>query len=395
MSQDDTHDSPHKRDTKLIHSGHKPASYHGIVAPPIVRASTIAYENLAAYTSPDTKFRYGRYATPLSENLTSALSILENGYNAILAPSGLAAITAALQGFLSVGDHVLIVDTIYPPTRDFCDDILVRMGIEVEYYAATLNAGIERKIKEKTKVIYLESPGSATYDIQNVPEIVRIAKKHGITTMLDNSWASGVLYRPIDHGVNLSILSCTKYINGHSDAMLGAVVADTEETYKILKKATLNLGTCAGSEETNLALRGLKTLNIRMKEAGERALNVATWLEQHELVEQVYHPALESHPQHELWKRDFYGCNGLLSMRLRSASMEAVAAFVDNLKIFIIGSSWGGYESLLQPQYLKNYRTATPWTEEGFIARLQIGFEDTDDLIADLDQALNKFGENL
>ncbi len=380
------------RDTKLVHSGHKPSDYHGVVGTPVVRTSTIAYDDLAAYENPDTKYRYGRFVTPLSENFTDALTTLENGYNAVVAPSGLGAITSALLGFLNSGDHLLIVDTIYGPTRDFCDDVLIRMGVEVEYYPANIGADIANKVKPNTAVIYMESPGSATFDIQDVPAIVKVAKENDIITMLDNSWASGVLFRPIEHGVNLSILSCTKYINGHSDGMLGAVVADTEKTFNILNRSVRNLGVCAGSEETNLGIRGLKTISIRMKEAGERALKVAKWLEQHEHIQRVYHPALPSHPAHDIWKRDFDGCNGLLSILLKPASKQANKAFVDGLNIFVIGSSWGGYESLLQPQYLKKYRTAEVWEEEGFVARLQIGFEDTQDLIDDLDQALEKFG---
>lgn len=376
------------KETKTIHSGYDPSEYHGIVNAPVVRTSTIIYKDLAAYESPDTKFRYGRYNTPLVQNFCDALAELENGVDAIAAPSGLAAITTALIAFLKTGDHVLMVDSLYPPARAFCNRVLTKTGIEVEYYDPKLGADIEGLVKDNTAVIYMESPGSATYDVQDVPAIVEVAKKRGIITMLDNSWASGVLYNPIDHGVNLCILSCTKYINGHSDAMLGAVVADSEKTFKQLQKCARDLGVCAGSEEVSLGLRGLKTIHIRIKEAGERALKIAKWLEKNEHIERVYHPALPSDPSHELWKRDFSGCNGLVTIVLKPYEKEAVRKFVESMEVFAIGSSWGGYESLMQPQYMESYRSAVKWEEKGFVLRFQIGFEDSDDLIADIEQAM-------
>ena len=379
---------PQSKETQTIHSGHDPDDYHGIVNAPVVRTSTIIYKDMAAYENPDTKYRYGRYTTPLVESFCEALAELENGYASIVAPSGLAAITTALMAFLKAGDHVLMVDSLYPPARSFCNRVLTKMGVQVEYYDPKINAEIETLIKDNTAVIYMESPGSATYDIQDVPAMVAVARKHGIITMLDNSWASGVLYNPIDHGVDLSILSCTKYINGHSDAMMGAVVASSEKAFKPLQKCARDLGMCAGSEEVSLALRGLKTLHVRMKEAGVRGLEIAQWLEGNEHVQRVYHPALPSDPSHALWKRDFAGCNGLVTIVLKPYEKEAVHKFVEGMEIFAIGSSWGGYESLVQPQYMKSYRSAAPWHEEGFVLRFQIGFEDTKDLIADIEQAM-------
>ncbi|MDH5723153.1 MAG: cystathionine beta-lyase [Alphaproteobacteria bacterium] len=376
------------KETRTIHSGYDPSEYYGIVNAPVVRTSTIIYKDLAAYESPDTKFRYGRYTTPLVENFCSGLTELENGYASLVASSGLSAITTALMAFLKTGDHVLLVDSLYPPARFFANRVLTKMGIEVEYYDPKIGAGIEKLVKDNTAVIYMESPGSATYDVQDVPAIVKVAKKYDIITMLDNSWASGVFYNPLDHGVNLSILSVTKYINGHSDAMLGAVVADSEKIFKQLQKCARDLGVCAGSEEVSLSLRGLKTIHIRMKEAGERALVVAKWLEKSKHISRVYHPALPSHPSHKLWKRDFSGCNGLITIVLKPYEREAVRQFIEGMEIFAIGSSWGGYESLMQPQYMEQYRSAVKWEEKGFVLRLQIGFEDPKDLIADLEQAM-------
>lgn len=383
----------HGEDTNILHSGYDPDSYHGIVNPPVVRASTILYPSLAAYEDPNHKYRYGRYGTPFTDSFTSALAELENGHDAIIAPSGLAAITTAILSFVKSGDHVLIADSVYPPTRFFCDGPLSRMGVEVEYYDPHIGGGISKLIRKNTALIYMESPGSATYDVQDVPAIVKAAKARKILTMIDNSWSSGLLYKPLDHGVDISVLSCTKYIGGHSDIMLGAAVANSPATFKILQKGARELGTFAGSEEIALALRGMKTLSIRMKEAGARSLKIASWLEKQKGIKRVYHPALKSDPNHKLWKRDFNGSNGLVSILLEPASKKAVRAFVESLKLFPIGSSWGGYESLLQPQYLKNCRTAKLWSEEGFLIRLQIGLENTEDLIADLSQALAKFNK--
>jgi cystathionine beta-lyase len=382
--------------TRLIHTGHDPKSYHGIVNPPITRASTILYENLDAYEDPNTKYRYGRYGTPLTCAFTDSIIELEGGYNAIAAPSGQSAITTALLAFLESGDHLLMVDTAYPPARFFCDNVLTKMGIEVEYYDPLLGARIADKIKTNTAVIYMESPGSATFEIQDVPAMVKAAKARNpeIISICDNSYASGVLFKPLSHGVDVSILSCTKYINGQSDGMLGAAVARDETTYAKLKKSAVDLGVCAGTEETNLGLRGLKTLHIRIKEAGERALKIAQYLEGRPEVERVYYPALENDPNHALLKRDFNGANGILSILLKPAPRAAIVAFTDALTLFPIGSSWGGYESLTQPQYLAKCRTATGWTHEGAMLRLQIGLEDTQDLIDNLETAFEAFNRH-
>lgn len=382
-----------KETTKIIHAGYDPSDYHGVVNPPIVRASTILYDSLDAYEDPNTRYRYGRYETPSSDAFVTALSELEQGYKAVATPSGLSAITTALFAFLKSGDHVLIVDTLYPPSRHFCDHILVKMGIEVEYYDPLVGAGIEELVKDNTAVIYMETPGSATFEIQDVPAIVKVAKEKGIVTMLDNSWSSGVLFKPLTHGVDISILSCTKYIVGHSDAMLGAAVAGDEKIYRKLKKAALDLGVCAGSEEVNLGYRGLKTLHIRMKEAGARAARIAKWLDARYEVRRVFYPGLENDPNHEMLKKYYSGANGVIGVLFKEAPREAIAAFTQALKYFPIGSSWGGYESLTQPQYLDKCRTAVPWTQKGAFLRFQVGLEDPDDLIADLEQAFEKFGE--
>ncbi|MBL4804646.1 MAG: cystathionine beta-lyase [Alphaproteobacteria bacterium] len=380
----------HKPATRLMHTGYDPSDFYGLVNMPPSRTSTILYPSLAAYENPAHQYRYGRLNTPTAQAFSDALCELENGVGAIPASSGLAAISTAFFGCSSAGDHILVADSIYPCTRDFLDDVLSRMGVEIEYYDPYIGAEIAELVKDNTSIIYMESPGSATYCVQDVPAIVKVAKAKGITTMLDNSWSSGVLFNPLEHGVDLSILSCTKYINGHSDGMLGAIIAGNEDAYKRVKSAALDIGVCAGSEEIYAGMRGLKTLNIRMKEAGERGLEIANWLQSRGDVHKVYHPALETHKGHDVWKRDFKGTNGLVSILLNPAPKEKVTAFVESLELFRIGSSWGGYESLLQPQYLKKQRSAVPWTEEGFLIRLNVGFEHMEDLKADLDQAFEK-----
>lgn len=377
--------------TKLAHTGRDPGAYHGVVNPPVVHTSTILYPSLEAYENPDHKYRYGRYATPLSNHFSDALASLENGFAAVACPSGLNAITTSLLAFLSAGDHLLIADTIYPPTRFFCDNVLKRMGVTVEYYDPLIGAGIKGLIRAETKVVFMESPGSATFEIQDVPAIVAAAKGKNITTMIDNSWASGILYKPLDHGVDISILSVTKYIGGHSDIMLGAAVAANEAVFKKLKAGHKDLGICAGPDDIYLALRGLRTVAVRMKQAGENAVKVAEFLKTRSEIQKIYFPAFPGDSSHALWKRDFKGINGLISILLKPAPKEAVRAFVESLEYFPLGSSWGGFESLLQPQYLKTSRTAVPWTEEGALMRFHVGLEDPEDLIADLAQALDKF----
>lgn len=382
----------YKEKTKLAHAGLAPDEHFGIVNPPIARASTILYPSLDAYEDPGHKYRYGRMGNPLAEKFELAMADLEHGFNAVTTPSGLSAITLALMSVLKTGDHALLVDTLYPPARDFCNDVLARFGVDIEYYDPRIGGGIEKLIKSNTAVVYLESPGSGTYEIQDIPAITKVTKAKGIKTIIDNTWSAGILLKPLDHGVDYALQSCTKYIGGHSDLNMGVVVARDEELYRPLKRTALNRGDCAAAEDLYLAIRGLHTMPLRLKEAGESALKVATWLKKQKGVADVLYPALKSSPDYKLWKRDFTGANGILSIVLEQSSKQAVRAFVDALDLFPIGSSWGGYESLLQPQYLKKYRTATSRPEnEGAILRLQIGLEDTDDLIADLDAGLKVF----
>ena len=384
-------------DTKLMHLGRNPDDYFGVANLPVSRASTIMYPSLEAYDDPHHKFRYARMGSPMSEAFESAVTEMEGGYNAVCAPSGLSAITTTLLAFVKSGDHILVADSIYPPTRIFCDDVLVRMGVEVEYYDSLVGADIARLFRDNTSLVYMESPGSATYEIQDVRAITAQAAKsnNNILTVLDNSWASSMLFKPIEHGVNISVLSATKYISGHSDISLGVAVADNAKNYNRLKRGAVNLGTCAGADDLWLALRGLRTISVRMKQNAKNALEVANWLQQQkDVIKRVYHPALPGDSNHELWKRDFSGSNGLITILMREAPQKAVSEFVNSLELFPIGSSWGGYESLLQPQHMESCRTAVPWTEKGACLRVQIGLEDPQDLINDLALGLDRFRSN-
>ncbi|MEM7651179.1 MAG: cystathionine beta-lyase [Pseudomonadota bacterium] len=382
-----------KEETRMIHGVHNPRDHHGVVNPPITRTSTLIYPSLKDFEDPTFKYDYGRHMTPTMDVFIKAVTELENGYDGIVGPCGLAVITTSLLGFLKTGDHLLMVDSTYYPVRRFCEQMLKSMGIEVTYYDPRIGANIEELIQDNTRVIYMETPGSATFDVQDVPAITKAAKDHNIVTMVDSTWSSGVLFKPLDHGADISLISCTKYINGYADGMLGVGIAKDENKFRRLKKASKNIGLSAGSEELNLGIRGLKTIHIRMKEAGERALEMAQWLEEHDDVQRVFHPALMSHPDHELWKRDFSGCNGLMSILLPPSTKDAFRTFIESSELFGLGDSWGAFESLMQPQYIDKTRTAVPWKEDGYLVRLQIGFEDIEDLKQDLERAFKAFRE--
>jgi cystathionine beta-lyase len=376
----------YKQDTEIVHLGRAPEEYYGMVNPPVVKASSIIYNSYEEYQSVD--YKYARSATPLSEKLEEAMAKLEGGYNAITASSGFSAITTTLLAFLKAGDHLLMTDSVYPPTRHFCDDVLQRFGVQVEYYAPTIGKDIEKLIRKNTKVIYMESPGSSTFEMIDVPTVVVAAKKKSVITIFDNSWSGGVLYKPFKHGVNIIVQSLTKYVGGHSDIMLGVAITDIKKNYDILKETANNLGVCGGSDECYLALRGLRTIKLRLKQHASNAMKVALWLEKQPKVQRVFYPALPSHATHKIWKRDFTGANGLLSVLFKPMPEKAIANFANALELFPVANSWGGYESLLQPQDLS--RRTVKWKEKGALLRLHIGLEDPDDLIADLAQALKK-----
>lgn len=377
----------YRKETNLVHAGRKPENYFGVVNPPITRTSTILYKDMAAYNDPNTKYRYGRLNNPLSQSCEEALTELEGGYHAITTCSGFNAVTTALFSFLEAGDHALIVDGCYPPTRFFVQKQLRSLGIDVEFYDPMIGAGILDLIKDNTAVIYMESPCSATFEVQDVPAITKIAKARDIITIADNTYASGILFNPIEHGVNIVVQSAAKYIGGHSDVNMGVVVTDTKANYKKLKACAINLGVCAAAEDLYLVMRGLRTLDMRIKQAQENMRPVLEWFKTRDEVQELFTPVLETAKGHDVWKRDFSGANGLIGVLFKPEySMDDIAKFVDSLELFPVGSSWGGYESLIQPQDMKFYRDN--WEKDGIMLRFQIGFENPLDLIEDLEQGI-------
>jgi cysteine-S-conjugate beta-lyase len=359
------------------------------VNPPVYRASTFVFESLEAFeavskTPFDAPF-YGRVGTPTSFAFEDAMARLEGGHRAIAFPSGLAAITATLLAFLKAGDHVLMVDSVYGPARRTLDRTLGRMGVSATYFDPSIGAGIEALIRPETRLIYMESPGSGTFEVMDVPAIVEVARRHGIRTAIDNTWATPLFYRPLAQGVNVSIHAATKYITGHSDAMLGVATMDAE-SYDDLRRAAQDMGCVAGTEEVNLGLRGLRTLEVRLKRHEATGIALAEWLGGRPEVSRVFHPALPGCPGHEIWKRDFSGASGLFSVELAGLSHAGLSAFLRGMTYFKIGFSWGGFESLALPAHPET-RRHPEWTGSGPLLRLHAGLEAPADLFADLEQA--------
>ncbi|WP_223479277.1 cystathionine beta-lyase [Oricola indica] len=371
--------------TKLAHAGYAPRDFHGFVNPPVVHASTVLFPDAQTMRTRNLRYTYGTRGTPTSEALCTAIDSLEGSAGTIAVPSGLAAVTVPLLAFLSAGDHILLVDTIYFPTRRFADTMLKRLGVEVEYYEPEIGADIAKLVKPNTRVIFTESPGSNTYEIQDIPAITAVAREHGIITMLDNTWATPLLFKPLDHGVDISIHAATKYPGGHSDILLGTVSAN-EKCWEQLYNTYLTLGTCAGPDDVYQGLRGLRTMGLRLKHHEASALEIARWLEGRPGVVKVLHPGLESHPGHAIFKRDFSGSSGTFSFVLEGGEAQA-DAFLDALRIFGLGYSWGGYDSLAVNASLAD-RTVASRDYGGAIMRLHIGVEDVADLMSDIEGAL-------
>ena len=358
---------------------------HGMVNPAVYRASTVTFPSVESYRPDGQKYIYGRRGTPTSRAIEEAIADLEGGFACKVAPSGVSAITAALLSFLKAGDHLLMVDTVYGNTRSFCDHLLKNFSVETTYYDPLIGEELRKLIRPNTKVLYLESPGSQTFEIQDVPLLSQIAHEKGLVVMLDNTWGAGYFFKAFAHGVDISIQGATKYISGHSDVMFGSVVCN-EATWPKFKAGYEYLGLFAGPDDMYLALRGLRTMDVRLERHMKSALRMADWLRQRPEIETVLYPALSNSPGNRLWKRDFTGAAGLFSIVLKPKSETAVAAMLDHMSLFSIGDSWGGYESLIVP--FRPRRTATKWNAEGPCLRLQIGLEDPDDLIADLDAGL-------
>ena len=368
--------------TRLAHLGNDPRAFHGFIQPPVVHASTVLFPDAATMAGRGQKYTYGTHGTPTTDALTDALDALEGSAGTILTPSGLAAVTVPLLAFLSAGDHVLITDSVYFPTRRFADTMLSRMGVEVTYYDPLVGEGISALMKPNTKVVFTESPASNTYEVQDIPAIARAARARDAVVMMDNTWATPLYFRPLDHGVDISIHALTKYPAGHSDLLLGSVSAN-ERTWGRLHAASEALGNCAAPDDSYQALRGLRTMGVRLAQHEKSALDIARWLEGQAGVARVLHPALESFPGHELWKRDFSGASGIFSIVLAGGGTTQAHAFLDALTVFGLGYSWGGYESLAVHVQLDD-RAVARTAYEGPVLRLQIGLEDVADLRADI-----------
>lgn len=383
-----------RRDTILTHAGRHPDENRGFVNPPVYHASTILFPSMAFALGeevPEGKvYRYGRLGTPTSESFEEAVAAIEGAAGVVSVSSGLAAITLTMTTFLKAGDHVLVTDSAYRPTRNFGNQVLSRYGISVEYYDPAIGAGIADLIRDTTRVIYLESPGSMTFEVQDVPAITEVARRNGILTMIDNTWATPYFLRPFDLGVDISIHAGTKYFVGHSDAMIGAISCASREHYDRIKAEQGLFGQCAGPDDLYLAQRGMRTMSVRLKQHQEAGLMIADWLQGREEVDHVRHPGLPGAPGHDLWTRDFTGATGLFSFVLKDYPKAAVAEMMDHMDLFGMGASWGGYESLILPGRPDKIRTATTWPHKGFTVRLHIGLEDPADLIDDLSRGFDR-----
>jgi len=389
-------DEPEHPDTKAVHGGRRREWLRGMVNVPVSRTSTVLFDRVAdlraAYPPKDGRLSYGRNGTWTQWSLAEALTGLEPGAaGTMLFPSGSAAVSFALTSVLSPCDELLMVDTAYAPTRHFCDRELKRLGVATRYYDPLATPGeIAAMLGERTRAIFMESPGSLTFEVQDVPGICALARERGLATLLDNTWATPVFFQAIARGVDLSILACTKYVSGHSDVMMGSVTAAPTH-WERLVRAGRGFGQYVSPDDAYLVARGLRTLPVRLRQHELGAMKVAHWLKGQPKVARILHPAFEDCPGHAMWKRDFTGSSGLFAFALRGGDEQARDRFVDSLRLFGIGYSWGGFESLAVPAEPEPVRTATHAGYGGPLVRLHIGLEDPDDLIADLAQALARY----
>src|SRR5258708_23888582 len=385
----DERNRDHKMATRLANAGRDPFAHHGYVNPPVYHASTLLYPSAEDYIAHRGQYQYGRRGTPPAEPLERAPADIEGPQCEAVAllPSGLAAISAAILSVVRTGDHILVTDSAYGPTRKFCDAILPRYGVTTTYYDPTVGAGIASLMRPNTVAVFLESPGSLSFEIQDVPAIAAAAHARDAAVLMDNTWATPIHFRALEKGVDLSIQSGTKYIGGHSDVMLGAVAAKTS-TWQQLKETVFEIGLCVRPDDMFLGLRRLRTMGVRLAQHHASGMKVARWLEARPEILRVVHPALESHPGHAIWKRDFTGARRPFSVLFKPASTEDAPALLNTLTLFGIGASWGGFESLAIPFDCTPVRTATRWAPGGPTVRFHIGLEDVADLIADLEEGL-------
>lgn len=390
MNKKDTNSAPNRLATIVTHHGRHPKNQFGFVNTPIVRGSTVLFDSYEQLKSHKRRYTYGRHGNPTDDAVRQVITALEHGADTLLAPSGVSAVTTALLSVLRTGDDLLMCDTVYEPTREFCDLVLANMGISTRYYDPTLGANIASLLTPNTRAVMTESPGSLTFEIQDLPAIAKICAPRDIAIIADNSWASPLYYNPLDLGANIVIHAGTKMFAGHSDVMFGTITPDAKYE-KAVKRTYRALGVCVSPEDSFLIGRGLRTLELRMREQSQKALELALWLEDHPLVETVLHPALPQHPQHDIFKRDFRGSGSLFSFILKPASDDAISAMVDDMTLFGMGYSWGGYESLILPIKIAAQRSATQWPHAGNLTRVNVGLEDLDDLKQDLADGLHRY----
>jgi cystathionine beta-lyase len=384
-----------KEDTLIVTAGRSPEDNHGIVNPPVYHASTILFptveelERSQKERLQNDSIFYGRFGTPTTFAFQNAVAKLDGGHRTIAFPSGKNAILVSLMAFLKMGDHLLMVDSVYGPTRSLCDGLLAKYGITTTYYDPLIGSEIKELVRPQTRVIFTESPGSQTFEVQDIQAISEVAHNNNCILLLDNTWATSLFFKPFEHGVDVSIQAATKYIVGHSDAMLG-VVTTTQETFSSVQESALDMGASPGPDDIYLGQRGLRTLRVRLDRHMSTGLALAMWLEEHDMVSKVLHPGLPSNPGHPIWQRDFAGASGLFGVVLRPTSKSAVAAMLDQMELFKMGYSWGGYESLIIPTNPSNQRTATKWDTSSPSLRIHAGLEDPEDLRQDLCAGLQR-----
>ena len=386
--------SKFSRRTTITHAGRHPHDNHGVVNPPVYHASTILQPSLDAFEAsrkPDWKgYRYGRAGTPTSRSFEEAVTELYGAAGGVAVSSGLASITNALLAITKAGDHILVTDNAYGPTRRFCNTFLARFGVETTFYDPSIGAGIDALFKDNTVAVFTEAPGSQTFEMSDIPAIAKAAHDRGAVVLMDNTWASPLYFDAFNKGVDIVVEAVTKYICGHSDVMMGIIVGNDDWAGPVRDMAKMQ-GNACGPDDLYLAQRGLRTLAVRMEQNQANGLALANWLRGRPEVKRVLHPGLTNDPGHEIWKRDFTGASGLFSFVLNEGySRAALAALLDGLELYGMGASWGGYESLIIPANPTDYRTATPWTEAGQLLRIHAGLEDVDDLIADLGAGLDR-----
>jgi cystathionine beta-lyase len=386
-----------KRDTLTTHAGRDPQRHAGLVNTPVFRGSTVLFPDVESYEhrDPDNfkSMRYGIHGTPTTFALEEAVALLEGGHAAVALPSGLAAIVVALAAFARQGSHILVVDSVYGPTRNFCEKRLKPMGVDIEYYDPLAGGTIAKLIRSNTTAVFCEAPGSLTFEMQDIPAIAAAAHASNVPVLADNTWGTPYFFRAFEHGVDVSIHAGTKYIAGHSDTLMGLVV--TNKKYWLPVRHTVaDYGYCVSPDDCFLALRGLRTIGVRMRHQQQSALKIARWLQARPEVLRVLYPALDTDPGHALWKRDFTGAASLFGVILKPVPDDAVADMIDELKLFGIGSSWGGFESLCIRANPARGRTATKWSPGGPLLRLHIGLEDVDDLIADLERGFARLKQS-